>query len=51
VCGMANCKAEAQNHHDLEEKLKAELQRQLKESRFVSAVEAGDFVGVYFIET
>jgi phosphoribosylformimino-5-aminoimidazole carboxamide ribotide isomerase len=50
VCGMANCRAEAQSLHDLEEKLKAELQRQLKESRFVSAIEADDFVGVHMIE-
>lgn len=50
VCGMPNCKAEAKSLQELEEKLKAELLRQLKETRFISALEAEDFVGVHFIE-
>jgi thiol-disulfide isomerase/thioredoxin len=50
VIGMPNCKAEAPTLHELEEKLRAELVRQLKETRFITAIDADELVGVHFIE-
>jgi phosphoribosylformimino-5-aminoimidazole carboxamide ribotide isomerase len=50
VIGMPNCKAEAPTLQELEEKLRAELGRQLKETRFVTAIDADEIVGLHFIE-